>query len=262
MLGIARDAAERHLVGAPRVDDLHPVHDPGPGPALRRAQHDHRPARLPVDPLCSGLVLNGLDLVDGRFEGLGETVVHPRQIVAGDLDHLIPMTFQKTAQILGLLARQDCRTGDLVAVEMQHGQNRAVVDRVEEADALPGPLQRTGLGLPITDHGQADQVGVVEGGAECVREHITEFATFVDRAGSGHTDMAGDAAGRTETPAERAHPVAILGSVRIGLRPRPFKERCGRDRGSAVAGAGEVHHVEVTFPDQSGHVCVDESQTR
>ncbi len=55
VLGLVADVGQRHLVGAERALGGEPVDDLGTGPALRRAQHDHRPARPRRDRPPRGL---------------------------------------------------------------------------------------------------------------------------------------------------------------------------------------------------------------
>ncbi len=106
--------------------------------------------------------------------------------------------------------------GDLVAVEVQDRQHRAVARRVQEADALPRALERTGLRLAVADDRDGDQIRVVEHGAEGVREHVAELAALVDRSRRRDADVAGDAARRRELAEEPAQ----AGGVRRHVRDR------------------------------------------
>ena len=57
------------------------------------------------------------------------------------------------------------RVGDLEAIEVQNRQDDAVADGVEELVGVPRRGQRAGFGLTVADHGEDQQVGVVERGA-------------------------------------------------------------------------------------------------
>ena len=72
--------------------------------------------------------------------------------------------------------------------------------RVEEVDALPRTREGTRLGLTVAHDRRDDQVGVVEGRAEGVRQDVAQLSSLVDRAGRRHADMAGDPARRRELP--------------------------------------------------------------
>ena len=77
---------QRNLVRPPGVLDLLAVHLPGPGPALRRAQNDHRPqrpARLAVQPRRA---LDCRDLVKGLVERGGQLLVNVGRVVTGHGD--------------------------------------------------------------------------------------------------------------------------------------------------------------------------------
>ena len=84
-----------------------------------------------------------------------------------------------------------------------------------------------------TQHGD-DQVGVVEGGAEGVRERVAELAAFVNGAGSFGRAVAADASGEGEVPEELEHAVARPGSC-------PDRPRSSRLRGSSWR-ASPAHH--------------------
>ena len=83
--GFSRTSGQRHLVRAPRSLDGQTVDDLRAGPPLRRAQHDHRPARpavlAAVDARAS---LDRADLAEHVVERRGELLVHERGIVARD----------------------------------------------------------------------------------------------------------------------------------------------------------------------------------
>ena len=72
------------------------------------------------------------------------------------------------------------------------------------------PFERAGLGLAVADDGERDQVRVVHHRAERVHQDVAQLAALVDRAGRGHRDVAGDAAGAGELPEQPPH-----------ARPRP-----------------------------------------
>ena len=55
-----------------------------------------------------------------------------------------------------------------------------------------------------------DQIGIVERGAERVREHVAELAAFVDRARRRRAHVARNAVGRRELSKEPRHPGRVL----------------------------------------------------
>ena len=262
VLRVALHPAQGHLVRPPRVHDLDAIDHRGSGPPLGAAQHDHGPAGLTfLAAAAAGVGLDLADPVHRTLECLGEPVVHTGQIGALDLDDLVPVALEQLAQILGILSGQHGGSGDLVSVQMQDGQHRPVAFRVQERDSLPRPLQRTGLGLAVAHHSQADQVGVVVGSAERVRQDIAEFATLVDRARRGDADVTGDAARRAEPATQGPHPGSVLRGVGVGLRPRAFQPGRRSQRGAPMARTCEVHDVQIPLPDQPRHVRIDERQT-
>ena len=264
MLGALAHPRERHLMRAPRA--LHPVAvDPaGAGPALRRAQHDGRPARRPRVVRAAG-ARDGLDRADLRIGGVErgrEVAVHLPGLVAGDDHGRVAVAAQEREQVLLRYAPQHGRAGDLVLVEMQDREHRAFTRRVQEADALPRALERRGLGLAVADDAGDDQLGVVERGAEGVQERVAELAALVDRAGCRHAHVARDPARRRELAHELQQPRLVGGDARIDLGVGPLEVDVRHDRRAAVAGAGHEEHLCAGPADQPVEVRVDEVQAR
>jgi hypothetical protein len=151
-----------HLVGAEGALHLLAVHLLGAGPALGRAEHDHRPAgprgiaarsraccwmrRISRWPSPAPRPSSGASP--------GSSPSTNRRLPAAAAEELL--------ELLVADAGEDGGVGDLVAVEVQDGQHRAVGDRVEELVAVPGGGQRAGLRLAVAHHAGGDQVGVVE----------------------------------------------------------------------------------------------------
>lgn len=117
MVGIHRKG---DLVGAEGAFDRHPAHLFRPGPAFRRSEHDHRPARAHAMAVAAGFVLDALNVGHHAVEGRGHGFVHQRRIVAFDVIRRPAAAAQELVQLLRLDARQQRRIGDLVAVEMQN----------------------------------------------------------------------------------------------------------------------------------------------
>ena len=69
---------------------------------------------------------------------------------------------------------------------------------------MPGGRQRAGLRFAVADHRGDDQIRIVERRAAGMREHVAQFAAFVNRAGSLRRAVAADAAGKRELLEELA----------------------------------------------------------
>src|SRR5207253_7812218 len=87
---------------------------------------------------------------------------------------------------------------DLVAVEVQDRQDRAVADGIQELVGMPRGGERSRLRFAIAHRHCDQQIGIVEGGAEGVRDAVAELAAFVDGARSLGRAVAADAAGERE----------------------------------------------------------------
>ena len=82
---------------------------------------------------------------------------------------LVAVADEERAQLVVGEPREDRRVGDLVAVEVQDGQHRAVARRVDELVRVPAGGERPGLRLAVADDAGDEQVRVVEGRAVGVR---------------------------------------------------------------------------------------------
>ena len=146
------------------------VHRMRTGPALRRPQYDHRPPRPSPARRSrrrSGLAAGSRRSARCTWSSVAASAWCTRRRVA-TLDQIRLVTVALAAAAVSSVVAdpgEHRRVGDLVAVQMQDRQHRAVADRVEELVRVPRRRQRPGLGLAVADHAGDDQIRVVEGGA-------------------------------------------------------------------------------------------------
>ena len=232
------------------------------GPPFGRAEHDHGPARALGEPAPARVSLKALDLGDDRVQRGGHELVHRLRLVALDEVGRVSVAAEELIQLLVADPGQNGRVGDLVAVEIQDWQHRAVGRWVQEFVRVPARCKRSSFSLAVADDTGDDQVGVVEGGPIGVRESVAELAALVDRAGRLRRYMAGNAARERKLGEEALHALLARGDVRVDLAVGALKVGV-RDQGRpAVAGAGDVDHVEVVLLDHPVQLNVDKVQTR
>ena len=126
--------------------------------------------------------------------------------------------------------REHSRVRDLVAVEVQDREHRAVADRVEELVRMPARRERARLGLAVADDARDDEIGIVERGAERVPDRVAELAAFVDRARRLRRDVARHAARERELPEQPLHPLGVA-------RDRRDTSRCSCPRATCWRGS-------------------------
>ena len=245
VLWVLREAGERHLVRAPRALGRLAVDLLRAGPALRRAQHEHRPARPLRGLACPSGALDLGDLVERAVELGRERLVDRVGIVARDEARRVAVALEQRAQLVLGDARQHGRVGDLVAVEMQHRQHGAVARRVDELVRVPAGGERPGLRLAVADHAADDQVRVVERGAVGVDERVAELAALVDRARRLGRDVARDAAREGELAEQLVHALGVARDVGVDLGVAALEPGRGDEPGAAVARAGDEHRAQV-----------------
>ncbi len=159
-------------------------------------------------------------------------------------------------------AREDRRVRDLVAIEVQDRQHRAVAYRVDELVGVPRRGKRPGLGLAVSDDAGDDQVGVVERHAIGVRQAVAKLTAFVNGAGRFRRDVAADMAGKGKLLEELLHPLDVRALVRVDLGVRAFEVSRSEHAGRSVARARHEEDVEIVSDDQSVQVHPDKRECR
>ena len=107
-------------------------------------------------------MLNSFDLFHRRVQRRGHGLMHQRGLVALDEDGRPSVSAEQLLQFLAGDAREEGRVGNLVAVEMQNRQHRAVRGRIEKLVGMPRRGQRSGLRLAIADDAGDDEIGIIE----------------------------------------------------------------------------------------------------
>ncbi len=262
MVGVGLHLGQRHLVRSPGPLGGQPVDELRPGPPLGALEDDHRPCGPGGVAGLARVLLDGGDLGDHRVERLRHQLVHLRRVVARDPVHLVPVALEQRGELLLGDARQHRGVGDLVPVEVKDRQHRPVGHGVQKLVGMPPGGERAGLRLTVADDAGDEQVGVVESGAIGVGERVTEFAALVDGTGGLRRHVGRDAARERELAEERAHPVLVLGDVRVDLAVGALEIGVGHRGGAAVPGPDHVDGVEVPVADHAVHVRVDEVEPR
>lgn len=207
------------------------------------------------------MLLDRPDADERDVERVCHGPVHQSGIVALDEQRLVAEPAEEIADLVVAHPAEHGRIGNLVAVEMQDRQHRAVMRRIEEFVGVPGRGERAGLGLAVTDDTGDDQVGIVEGRAIGMHQRVTELTAFVDRARRFRRRVARDAAGEGELPEQLAQPGGIARDVGIELAVAAFEIGVGDHAGAAVPGTADIDHVQVQRADDAVEMGINEVQT-
>ena len=205
-----------------------------------------------------GLLLDVANLGQDGVERGRHLLVHQRRVVALDEMGLVAVAPEQGGQLRLRDSREDRRVGDLVAVEVQDRQDRAVVDRVEERVRQPARGKWPGLRLAVADDAGHEQIGVVERGPERVRERVAELAAFVDRTRRFRGDVAGMPPGNENWRKSRRRPSRSRGDGRVDLGVGALEVGVGHRCRPAVTRPDDVHRVEAVAADHAIQVCVEE----
>src|SRR5437868_3165910 len=128
------------------------------------------------------------------------------------------MTRNELSNGLIILTPQNGWTRNLVAIQMQNGQNNPITDGVQKMDAFPGTLKWGSFCFTIPDDGYNDQIRIVKGCTEGMGEDVPQLASFVNGAWSGNTHMAGYTSRGRELAKQATHPLTVLRDLWIDLR--------------------------------------------
>ena len=176
----------------------------------------------------------------------------------GDEERLVAVAAHELAELCLGNARENGRARDLVAVEMQDRQHRAVGTGIQELVGVPTRRERAGLGLAVADDAGNEQVGVVVRRTVRMHECVAELTAFVDRAGCFRRDVARDPTGKRELAEELAQTFLVLTDVGVHLAVGSFEIRVGNEARTAVSGPRDVEHAQAALADRAIEMDVDE----
>ena len=238
------------------------VHFFGARPALGAAQNDHGPPGAGRFAARAGFLLNAPDFEHTVLEGRGHLLMHVRRVAALHEVRRPAIAHEQALQFVVGNAGKHGGIVDLVAVELQDRQHRAVPDRVQELVGMPGGGQRTGFGFPIANHYGDQQVGIVVRGAKGMRDAVAQLAALMNGPGCFRRAVTADAAGEGKLLEELAHPCLILALVGVNLRIGALEVGWRQHAGRAVPWPGHEDRVQIILFDQPVEMDVNEAQTR
>ncbi len=188
--------------------------------------------------------------------------MHHRRIVAFERERLVAVAAHQVFQLRMRDARQHRGIGDLVAIQMQDGQHRAVGCGIQKFVGVPTCRERPGLGLAIAYHAGHNQIGIVEGRAVRVHQRVAQLAALVDGARRLRSHVTGNAVGPAELPEQPLDAVLVLTNIWIDLGIRTFKIRVRDNPRSAMSRADHEDHVQPALADEPVPVHVKKIQAR
>ena len=188
--------------------------------------------------------------------------MHRLRVVSLDEARGVPVALQQRAQLGGRDAREHGGVGDLVAVEVQDRQHRAVVNGVQELVGVPARRQRPSLGLAVTNDAANEQIGVVKSRSVGVQQRVAELAALVNRTRCLRSDVAGNAAGEGELAEQPANPLLVARDVGVDLAVGALEVHVGEDPGATVTGTRDIQGIHIALADHPVHVRIDEVQAR
>src|SRR5690349_8825310 len=106
-------------------------------------------------------------------------------------------------------AREKSWIGDLVAVQIEDRQHRAIANRIDEFVRMPRCGERTGLRLSVAHHARNDELRIIERSTVSMRKAVAELAALVNGSGRLGSDVRADVPGEGELLEELPHPLLV-----------------------------------------------------
>src|SRR5437660_1543538 len=144
---------------------------------------------------------------------------------------------------------------------MKDGQNRAIALRIEKLIAMPSSRQCAGLSLAISNYAGNDQIGVIEGSPERMRQRVSEFSALMDGTRRLRRNVAGDAARKTKLLKQPFHPFVVLRNVRKHFAIGALHISVSDQRRTAMSWTGNVDHIQVMIVDDPVQVNINKIET-
>src|SRR5277367_2449744 len=131
--------------------------------------------------------------------------MHLERVIPFDEIGLVAMALKELGEIVVAMSSPNSGSGNLVAVEMENGQHRAIAGRIDEINALPTAGEGAGFGFPVSHDRSHQQVGIVHHSAKSVQKDVTKFSALMDRSWRRDADVARHAAGCRELSEKSQH---------------------------------------------------------
>ena len=252
MFRVFADRGERHLMSTEGAFNRDSVHFFRTSPSLGRAQDDHGPDGLLLEPALTRLLLNGSNLGIAIVQRSSQELVDNFRIVAFNKIGLVAASYVQGLQVFIAGPRLNRRSGNLVAVEVQNRKHRAVPRWIEEVDGLPASFERTSLRFSVTDDAGNDQIRIVESGAESVNQRIAKFSALMHGIRNVRSAMAGHAARRRELAEKKPQAVLIRRDLRMYFGISSFQIGARIERRTAMSRTSNVNDICIVLFDQRG----------
>ncbi len=88
---------------------------------------------------------------------------------------------------------------NLVTVEMQNRQHCAIADRIQKFVGVQGRSEWASFRFPVAHDHCDDEIRIIEGRAESMRQAVAELAAFMNRTRRVRRAMTADAAREKKT---------------------------------------------------------------
>ena len=151
---------------------------------------------------------------------------------------------------------------NLVTVQVQDGEHRAITSGVQKFVGMPTGRQRTRLRLTVADDTRHNQIGVVKRRTVSVGNGITQFATFMNGTRRFRRDVAGNAARKRELLKQPLNARRALRDVWVDLAVGPFQIGIRHQSRPAVPRTGNVDYAQVVLFDKAVQMHINEVEPR
>src|SRR5277367_6049255 len=196
------------------------------------------------------MLLQRTNLQKALLQSGSHFLMHHRRIIAFDEIRLVPVTGEQCFQLFMWDARKDGWICDLIAIEVQHRQDRSIANRIQKFIRMPRGCERTSFRLAVAYRDRDDEIRIVERCPVGMRDGVAQFAAFVYRTRRLRSAVRAYSSGKRELAEKLEHASFVGALVRINLGVMALEIAVGKRGGRAMTGAGHVKDIQVVFLDE------------
>src|SRR5579883_2822233 len=149
---------------------------------------------------------------------------------------------------------------NLVPIQVQDWQNRAIANRIQELIGMPTGRQWTRFGFSVSNDAAHQQIRIVESSTVRMRDRVTKLSSFMNGARRFRGNVAGNSARKRELLEQPLHAFHALRDVRVDFAISAFQIRIRYNARAAMTRANDVDDIQVVALDQPIEVDIDEVQ--
>src|SRR5277367_2662527 len=195
-------------------------------------------------------MLKRTNLQDALLQSGSHFLMHHRRIIAFDEIRFVPVTGEQCFQLFMWDARKDGGICDLVAIEVQHRQDRSIANRIQKFIRMPRGCKRTCFRLTVPYRDGDDEIRIVERCTVRVGNGVAKLTAFVNRTRRLWSAVRAYSSRKRELAEEFEHASFVGTLVRINLRVMALEIAVSKRGRRTMTRTGNVEDIQIVFLDE------------